>query len=96
MDGGSGRRGHRLVDGARHRCRLRRGGRRGKRSGNGNGRNGNGHGKSALKIALLAVAVLAAGVLLFRQVERFSGPTRQVWVANGNLFRRALLPAAGF
>jgi Flp pilus assembly protein CpaB len=65
------------------------------RNGNGNG-NGNGHGKSAAKIALLAIAVLAAGVLLFRQFERFSGPTREVWVASGNLSAGALLSAGDF
>jgi len=62
---------------------------------NGNG-NGNGHGKSALKIVLLVVAVLVVGLLLFRQVERFSGPRKEVWVASGNLSAGALLSAADF
>jgi hypothetical protein len=65
-------------------------------NGNGNGHNGNGHSKSTLKIALLVVAVLAVGLLLYRQVERFSGPKKEVWVASGNLSAGALLSAGDF
>jgi hypothetical protein len=70
-------------------------------NGNGNGHNGNGNGhngngKSALKIALLAVAVLAAGVLLYRLADRFTGPTREVWVASGNLSPGVLLSQDDF
>lgn len=64
-------------------------------NGHGNG-NGNGHGSSALKIALLAVAVVAVALLLFRQAQRFAGPTREVWVASGNLAPGVLLSPGDF
>ncbi len=53
--------------------------------------NGNGQPKPYLKIALLAVAVILVGLLVYRQVDRLSGPKRSVWVAKGNLAQGAVL-----
>lgn len=57
-------------------------------------KNGNGNGNGARpwwKVALLAVAVLLAGWLVFRQVDRLRGPKRMVWVAAGDLGQGTLV-----
>ena len=54
--------------------------------------NGNGNGK-VLKLALLVVAVLLVGLLLYRQAQHLVGPKRQVLVASTNLAAGALLTA---
>lgn len=43
--------------------------------------NGNGSHPPYLKIALLVLAIAIVGFLFYRQVARWSNPTREVWVA---------------
>lgn len=45
--------------------------------------------RSLLKIALLALAILAAGILLYRQVDRWTG--RTAWVAKAPMARGAVI-----
>ena len=47
--------------------------------------NGNGQSRPYLRIALLAVAVLLVGWLVYRQIDRLMGERRTVWVAASDL-----------
>lgn len=58
--------------------------------------NGNGHSKPYLKIALLALAVVLVGILLYRQIDRLAGPKRTVWVPRSNLALGAVVDEDDF